>query len=226
MQCVPYVRERTGIQIYGDALTWWDQAEGRYQRGHRPKKGAVMAFSPYRNMTLGHIAVVSRVIDSRTVLIDHANWSPIDGQRGQVERGVEAIDVSPNNDWSEVRVWYDPIQALGRTEWPVEGFIYPGKARGSDDPAFGGRTVIAAAAPATASPQPARATSREFLAAFADVGAPQSRSAMPHIAARTAPRQATVAQYERVRVRIDQHTLRTEVASNDPIDAAIARYDN
>ena len=37
------------------------------------------------------------------------------------------IDVSSANDWSEVRVWYAPIQALGGSVWPVQGFIYRGK---------------------------------------------------------------------------------------------------
>ena len=123
LQCVPYAREVTGIEIHGDAWTWWSQAEGRYARGHAPRAGAVMAFQPYGNMTLGHVAAVSRVIDSRTVLLRHANWSPIDGRRGQIEDNVEAVDVSPDNDWSQVRVWYAPIQGLGSTAWPVAGFI-------------------------------------------------------------------------------------------------------
>lgn len=124
LQCVPYARQQSGIQIYGDAYSWWDQAEGRYARGHSPRVGAVMAFRPHRNMRLGHVAAVSKIIDSRTVLLDHANWSPINGRRGQIERGVIAVDVSPANDWSQVRVWYDPIQAVGKTAWPVAGFIY------------------------------------------------------------------------------------------------------
>ena len=128
LQCVPYARQVSGIQIYGDAHTWWKQAEGRFARGRTPQVGAVMAFRPHRNMQLGHVAAVSRVIDSRTVLLRHANWSPINGRRGQIENDVQAIDVSPANDWSEVRVWYAPLQALGKTPWPVEGFIYPAKA--------------------------------------------------------------------------------------------------
>ena len=125
LQCVPYARELSGIQIYGDARTWWDQANGSYARGTRPQKGAVMVFKPHRNMRLGHVAYVSEVIDSRTVRLTHANWSEINGKRGQIERNVPAIDVSPNNDWSQVRVWYHPIQAPGRTHWPLHGFIYP-----------------------------------------------------------------------------------------------------
>ncbi len=155
IQCVPYVREVTGIQIYGDAYTWWNQAEGRYSRGHTPRVGAVMAFEPYGNMTLGHVAAVSQVINSRTVLLDHANWSPIGGRRGQIEDNVEAVDVSPANDWSQVRVWYAPINGLGTTEWPVAGFIYP---NADTRPAL----QVASADPIT--------PSRAFLNAFDDLG--------------------------------------------------------
>jgi surface antigen len=155
LQCVPYVRELTGIQIYGDAWTWWDQAAGRYARGHTPTVGAVMAFEPHGNMTLGHVAEVSKVIDSRTVLLRHANWSPIDGRRGQIEDNVEAVDVSPANDWSEVRVWYAPINGLGTTAWPVAGFIYPNS--------LGSPAIQVASADA-----PAVTPSRAFLKAFDD----------------------------------------------------------
>ena len=155
LQCVPYAREVTGIQIYGDAWTWWDQAAGRYARGHTPRVGAVMAFEPYGAMTLGHVAAVSQVIDSRTVLLRHANWSPIDGRRGHIEDNVEAVDVSPDNDWSEVRVWYAPVNNLGATAWPVAGFIYPDR---DSRPAL----QIASAEAGAIAP------SRAFLKAFGD----------------------------------------------------------
>ncbi len=124
LQCVPYARQVSGIRIYGDAHTWWEQAAGRYTRGREPRVGAVLAFRPSGNMRLGHVAAVSRVVDSRTILLRHANWSLIDGRRGQIEDNVRAIDVSPENDWSQVRVWYAPIQGLGTTPWPTRGFIY------------------------------------------------------------------------------------------------------
>lgn len=125
LQCVPYARQASGIGIYGDAHTWWGKAKGRYARGSTPRKGAVMSIKPYGNSRLGHVAAVSKVVDSRTILISHANWSPINGRRGQIERNVKAVDVSPYNDWSEVRIWYAPLQALGGTHWPLNGFIYP-----------------------------------------------------------------------------------------------------
>lgn len=129
LQCVPYARALTGVEIRGDAWTWWGQAEGRYQRGSKPKVGAIMAFRPHGNMRLGHVAAVRKIIDSRTLIISHANWSTINGVRGHIEEDVRVIDASEANDWSRVRVWYTPNAALGGTEWPLHGFIYPQKVR-------------------------------------------------------------------------------------------------
>ena len=129
LQCVPYARALTGVEIRGDAHTWWGQAEGRYQRGTAPKIGAIMSFRPYGNMRLGHVAAVRKIIDKRTLVISHANWSTIDGERGHIEEDVRVIDASEANDWSRVRVWYTPNAALGTTEWPLNGFIYPAKMR-------------------------------------------------------------------------------------------------
>ncbi len=135
LQCVPYARQLSGVQIFGDAHTWWGQAQGKYARGNAPKIGAVLAFKPFGKMQLGHVAAVSEIVDNRTLLISHANWSTIDGQRGHIENNVQVIDVSERNDWSRVRVWYTPIGALGTTEWPTHGFIYPDKAPKSMPPA-------------------------------------------------------------------------------------------
>ena len=37
LQCVPYARDHSGVKIFGDAYTWWDQAAGKYPRGHAPQ---------------------------------------------------------------------------------------------------------------------------------------------------------------------------------------------
>ncbi len=124
-ECVPIARALSGIQIFGDAHTWWRQAEGRFRRGNAPKRGAVLAFKPHGSMELGHVAAVSKIIDSRTILLTHSNWSLIGGRKGQIERNVKAIDVSSGNDWSRVRVWFAPLGDLGTTLWPTHGFIYP-----------------------------------------------------------------------------------------------------
>ena len=121
---IDYAREVSGIRIYGDAMTWWSKAAQRYDRGHAPRVGSVMAFKPRGNLRLGHVAAVSKILDKRRVLLRHADWSPINGRRGQIENDVLAVDVSPHNDWSSVRVWYAPNNDLGSTEWPIFGFIY------------------------------------------------------------------------------------------------------
>src|SRR5580698_6429688 len=123
-QCVPFARLVSGIQLFGDAWTWWSQAAGKYQTGFVPKAGAVLCFKPTGRMRLGHVAVVSQVLTDRIIQITHANWSIIEGARGQVEQNVTVIDVSPAGDWSQVKVWYDPSRGLGSTVYPTYGFIY------------------------------------------------------------------------------------------------------
>lgn len=221
LQCVPYARQLTGIQIYGDAHTWWDQAAGKYERGRQPRVGAVMAFVPHRNMQLGHVAAVSKVIDSRTVLLDHANWSPIDGRRGQIERDVKAVDVSPGNDWSQVRVWYAPQGSLGTTEWPVHGFIYGKRAKLE-------RMQLAAATPARAAPAPVAPVraepSRQFASAFAGFdAAPAARPAPLKAAVQAAPQAKPLPQAKPAAQR-RAPAQQARPASVDPIAAALARY--
>jgi surface antigen len=119
-QCVTYAREISGIQIHGNAKTWWGQAAGKYDRGSTPREGAVMALPGYGKMRLGHVATVSKVIDNRNILLTHANWS----RRGKIEYNVRAVDVSDSGDWSRVKIWYAGNGDLGTTSYPVYGFIY------------------------------------------------------------------------------------------------------
>jgi hypothetical protein len=116
--CVPFARTASGISIKGNAKTWWDQAKGLYRRGAEPEVGAVMVFSGSRKMPMGHVAVVSGVVNDRVILIDHANW-----KRNQISLGMAVMDVSEAGDWSAVRVEGDP-GVVGRVN-PVSGFIYP-----------------------------------------------------------------------------------------------------
>ncbi len=123
-QCAQFARLFTGIQIFGDAWTWWSQAAGKYARGAAPKAGSVLVFRPYGAMRLGHVAVVSQVLTDRIIQVTHANWSLLGGKRGQVEKDVTVVDVSPGGDWSQVKVWYDPKGDLGTTVYPTYGFVY------------------------------------------------------------------------------------------------------
>lgn len=214
IQCVPYARKVSGIQLYGDAHTWWKQAAGRYARGNQPKIGAVMAFRPHGAMQLGHVAAVSRIIDSRTVLLRHANWSPIDGRRGQLEDNVRAVDVSPANDWSEVRVWYAPLGGLGTTHWPVEGFIYNRK------PLANERLTVLASAPAPVPASKATYTSRigpDFLKGI--VPETSRTPARRTLAARDMAKPATKPRAEE---REDRSLAVSPSLARDPIGRIIA----
>lgn len=115
--CVPFARNASGIDIRGNANTWWGQARENYDRGRAPRVGAVMAFSGTSKLPRGHVAVVSRVLSDTEVLIDHANWD-----RNQISLGMKVVDVSANNDWTVVRVESTP-GTLGRP-YPLDGFIY------------------------------------------------------------------------------------------------------
>ena len=118
ISCVPYARMVSGITVAGNAWQWWDNASGTYARGKRPEVGSVLAFRSNYAMRLGHVAVVSQVINGREILINHANWP-----RGGVWRDVAVVDVSAANDWSAVRVERGQSADFGSV-YPVNGFIY------------------------------------------------------------------------------------------------------
>ena len=37
------------------------------------------------------------------------------------------VDVSAEGDWSQVKVWYGPLQNLGGSVYPTYGFVYKDK---------------------------------------------------------------------------------------------------
>ncbi|MGH7066079.1 MAG: CHAP domain-containing protein [Stellaceae bacterium] len=117
--CVLYARAETGVALYGAAGGWWDEAAGRYQRGHMPELGAILVFKRSRFMPSGHVAVVSKVVSPREVLVDHSNW-----YHGKVTRGMSVIDTSPDNDWTSVSVLDLASGKHGRDN-PTSGFVYP-----------------------------------------------------------------------------------------------------
>jgi len=119
LQCVPFARENTGIELAGNAATWWGAAQGIYERGARPEVGSILNFRATSRMHMGHVAVVSDVVNARTVLIDHANWSG----HGSVAHDTNVVDVSPNNDWTAVRVAINRGDEFGSI-YPTYGFIY------------------------------------------------------------------------------------------------------
>jgi surface antigen len=141
LSCVPFARSDSGIDVAGNAWEWWDNAAGVYARGAVPESGSVLTFRANGRMRLGHVAVVSRVINPREVEVDHANWwGP--GMYGGVARNIPVVDVSEANDWTAVRVGLGEPGQFGSV-YPTYGFIY-------DRPDTG----VMVAARATPAPQP------------------------------------------------------------------------
>lgn len=118
VECVPFAREVSGVQLRGDAADWWAKAKGRYRRTQMPTAGSVLVFRRSGRLRDGHVAVVSRVLSERRILATHANWV-----RHQINKDVPVIDVSPANDWTRVRVWWPPSNQMGITVYPTFGFI-------------------------------------------------------------------------------------------------------
>ena len=125
LQCVPYARRVTDLNIRGDAWTWWRSAEGRYRRDNQPAVGSILVLKQTDRLRLGHIAVVSRVLNNREILVEHANWL----NQGHIHKHTLVRDASANNDWSAVRVWYTPGKTLGKRTYPAHGFIHPSQTR-------------------------------------------------------------------------------------------------
>ena len=123
ISCVPYARLASGISVKGNAANWWANAAGIYARGSMPEPGSVLNFRATGHMRLGHVAVVTQVVSAREVIIDHANWAGPGLRKGMVSKGVPVIDVSPNNDWTAVRVALGGGENFGST-YPTYGFIY------------------------------------------------------------------------------------------------------
>jgi hypothetical protein len=120
-ECVPFARKVSGVEIYGDAITWWTQAEGRYPKSFVPVEGSVLVLRGYNGSNRGHVAAVKSVLSERIIRVDHANW--LNG--GEVSFDVPVIDVSAANDWSEVRVWHIPGGHWGGRVYVSDGFIHP-----------------------------------------------------------------------------------------------------
>ena len=121
IQCVQYVVANSDFRIRGNARDWWRNARDVHARGSTPEPGSVLSFRSVRSMPLGHVALVSRVVSSREILIDHANWT-----RGAISRSHSVIDVSPRNDWTAVRLAVKPgadATTHGKV-YPTDGFIY------------------------------------------------------------------------------------------------------
>ena len=134
-QCVPYARTRSGIKIFGDAYTWWNTAEGQYARGNLPLVGSVLVLSKTKRLRRGHVGVVTAIVSEREIRLDHANWQP-----DAIITNMAVMDVSPANDWTQLRFWNKDARMWGRI-YPARGFIY-NAADGITPPSAGGTMII------------------------------------------------------------------------------------
>ena len=119
LQCVPFARRESGVEIYGNANTWWQQARDRYETSADPDEGSVMVLRGYNTNTRGHVAVVREVVSERLIIVDHSNWL----NTGEITRDVPIRDVSEAGDWSQVQVWNVPGRHWGGRTYQVQGFI-------------------------------------------------------------------------------------------------------
>ena len=139
LQCVPYAREVSHIDLSGDAFLWWAEAAGRYGRGNTPMVGAVLNFRSIGRMPLGHVAVVTAVLGPRTILVTQANWVP-----GSITNDVTVQDISPDNSWTDVKVELGDTSTMG-SAYPTYGFIYNQPDSGTVIASNSGRNEVAEA---------------------------------------------------------------------------------
>ncbi|HVZ91996.1 MAG TPA: CHAP domain-containing protein [Rhizomicrobium sp.] len=119
LYCVEYARLRSGLAIFGDAKLWWTRAKNLYEEFAEPAVDAVMVFSGSKRIRRGHVAVVTHIVSPREIIVDHANWQ----NRGEIDLHTPVLDVSAQNDWSEVRVWDIAAGHFGAHVYRVSGFI-------------------------------------------------------------------------------------------------------
>ena len=127
VDCVPFARALSGIQIRGSAADWWDRTDGRYRRSSTPVIGGVLVLRRSGRLPDGHVAVVSRVLGDREILVTQANWV-----HHRVTEDQPVVDVSSDNDWSVVRVWWPPSGQMGITNYAAYGFIGPDRPTSHD----------------------------------------------------------------------------------------------
>jgi hypothetical protein len=130
-QCVLFARDFTGVHLRGDAYAWWDAAEGVYPRSDVPHADTILVLKSTSQLHLGHVGVVKKVVGPRELLLTHANWGSDDPTRRVVHDSTAVVDVSPDNNWSEVRFWNAPSHAFGKV-YAAYGFIYPKRFDGNE----------------------------------------------------------------------------------------------
>jgi|tagenome__1003787_1003787.scaffolds.fasta_scaffold20900227_1 CHAP domain-containing protein len=127
VECAPFARALTGVTLSGAAADWWWQAAGRYARSNHPETGSLLVFRASGRLPSGHVAVVSKVLTRRQILVTQANWL-----HHHVTEDQPVVDVSEDGDWSQVRVWWPPTGQMGSAAYGTFGFIRPDHPAGHD----------------------------------------------------------------------------------------------
>ena len=78
-----------------------------------------MVFTASPRLRRGHVAVVTAIVSKREIRVDQANWQ----NHGEIDHATPVLDVSANNDWSQVRVWDMRSRTFGGHVYAVSGFI-------------------------------------------------------------------------------------------------------
>lgn len=125
-QCVPYARRVSGINLMGNAYTWWTSAAGIYARGQQPQPNAVLVLARSNKLRNGHLAVVTQVLSPREIDVTHRNWGNDRYSRRIVYQSLRVQDISPDNSWTNVRMWNPELNVFG-LPYPAYGFIYNAK---------------------------------------------------------------------------------------------------
>jgi surface antigen len=227
IQCVAFVREETGVQLSGNAAGWWRAADGLYDRGNKPEPGAVLVFRGAGRMRLGHVAVVRNLLSPRHIEIDHAHWAG-----SGIYRNVSVIDVSRDNDWTDVRVAIRPGGEYGSV-YPTYGFIYDHTrgprietAKATDAPPATVQPASATVQPATATVQQVRVTVQPLNATVQPASAivqPASAMVQP-VSAIVQPASATVQQATATVQQVSATELQDAVDTEDAPRTGLRRH--
>ena len=140
VECVQFVKDelaksypnRDFSALHGNAADWYRNAKKAYGSsvvGALPSKGAVMVFAgsgdaasfpryaSFASGSLGHVALVTKVVNGQNILVDHANW-----RQGLVDRNVK---VTTGDNWVTASVFNLNTNAMGGNRYAVAGFISP-----------------------------------------------------------------------------------------------------
>jgi len=131
-QCVDFVIDNGwhDFNNSGNAKNWFAAAPGRgYATGHSPQVGAVLVWTGDIGAGAGHVAIVTRVISSTEIRIDHANYALNGAMDQKIYRDIGVKDASGGN-WTKVKTWYSATNdrnnvVWGSNDYSVYGFIYP-----------------------------------------------------------------------------------------------------